>query len=216
MFLPQYRRGLTRSVNVPYRRPARAPICAGFRCETVAAARLFIRSNSTKPPKFEPSDFKPEPRNTGSTKNAENRESSKGKPLNGKRTLHGLKGSFQTEKVAQAWSTPTKWYPIPIALGALVLLAVQYRKQTRGEIEVETQGPEGAVIRKSGNRVDGPWQVCIAISDFMVVLMSFPGTSDGCSPTAVALTIVGLSQRPCSPRLVPSVRLQAICQDLWL
>ncbi|OXH28314.1 phosphatidylserine decarboxylase [Cryptococcus neoformans] len=159
MFLPQYRRVLTRSVNVPYRRPARAPICAGFRCETVAAARLFIRSNSTKPPKFEPSDFKPEPRNTGSTKNAENRESSKGKPLNGKRTLHGLKGSFQTEKVAQAWSTPTKWYPIPIALGALVLLAVQYRKQTRGEIEVETQGPEGAVIRKSGNRVDGPWQV---------------------------------------------------------
>lgn len=72
-------------------------------------------------------------------------------------------GSFPIEKVAQAWSTPTKWYPIPIALGALVLLAVQYRKQARGEIEVETQGPEGAVIRKSGDRVDGPWQVCIAI-----------------------------------------------------
>ncbi|WWC63389.1 phosphatidylserine decarboxylase [Kwoniella dejecticola CBS 10117] len=71
--------------------------------------------------------------------------SSKGKPLN--------------EKVAQAWSTPTRWYPIPIALGALVLLAVQYRKSTRDDIEVESQGEGGAVVKKGGKRVDGPWQV---------------------------------------------------------
>ncbi|WVQ90521.1 phosphatidylserine decarboxylase [Cryptococcus gattii] len=145
MFFPQYGRVLTRSVNISYRHPTSVPICARFRRETVAASRPFVRSNSTKPPKFEPSGFKAESRKTGSTENVENHGSSKGKPLN--------------EKVAQAWSTPTKWYPIPIALGALVLLAVQYRKQTRGEIEVETQGPEGAVIRKSGDRVDGPWQV---------------------------------------------------------
>ncbi|WWC71482.1 phosphatidylserine decarboxylase [Kwoniella pini CBS 10737] len=72
-------------------------------------------------------------------------QSSKGKPLN--------------EKVAQAWSTPTRWYPIPIALGALVLLAVQYRKSTRSDIEVESQGEGGAVVKKGGKRVDGPWQV---------------------------------------------------------
>ncbi|WVR09498.1 phosphatidylserine decarboxylase [Kwoniella sp. DSM 27419] len=72
-------------------------------------------------------------------------ESSAGKPLN--------------EKVAQAWKTPTKWYPIPIALGALVLLAVQYRKQTRSDLEVETQGEGGAVVKKGGKRLDGPWQV---------------------------------------------------------
>ncbi|ORY35723.1 phosphatidylserine decarboxylase-domain-containing protein [Naematelia encephala] len=57
----------------------------------------------------------------------------------------------------KAWSTPTKWYPIPLALGALVLLAVQWRKQTRGELEVESQNQEGAVVRSK--KVDGPWQV---------------------------------------------------------
>ncbi|KAK4685123.1 phosphatidylserine decarboxylase, partial [Tremellales sp. Uapishka_1] len=60
------------------------------------------------------------------------------------------------EKLANAWSTPTKWYPIPLALGALVLLAVQYRKQSREELEVETQGEGGAVVKA---RANGPWQV---------------------------------------------------------
>ena len=60
-------------------------------------------------------------------------------------------------KVSKAWSTPTKWYPIPIALGALVLLAVQWRKQSKEDVlEVESQR-EGAVVRS--RKVDGPWQV---------------------------------------------------------
>lgn len=58
------------------------------------------------------------------------------------------------DKLSRAWKTPTKWYPIPIAVGALVLVAVQWRKQKREEPLVETQGPDGAVIR-----AEGPWQV---------------------------------------------------------
>lgn len=84
MFFPQYGRVLTRSVNISYRHPTSVPICARFRRETVAASRPFVRSNSTKLPKFEPSGFKAEKRKTGSTDNVENHESSKGKSLNGK------------------------------------------------------------------------------------------------------------------------------------
>lgn len=58
------------------------------------------------------------------------------------------------DKLSRAWKTPTKWYPIPIALGALVLVAVQWRKQKPKEPLVETQGPDGAVVR-----AEGPWQV---------------------------------------------------------
>lgn len=62
------------------------------------------------------------------------------------------------EKLNRAWSTPTKWYPIPIALGALVLLAVQFRKERRGsdDVTVDSQR-EGAVVRSSS--LEGPWQV---------------------------------------------------------
>lgn len=59
-------------------------------------------------------------------------------------------------KLWRAWKTPTKWYPIPVALGALVLVAVQWRKQKREDPVVETQGPGGAVIR-----AEGPWQVSL-------------------------------------------------------
>jgi phosphatidylserine decarboxylase len=62
--------------------------------------------------------------------------------------------AYWTGKIGRAWSTPTKWYPIPIALGALVLVAVQYRKQRRAEPEVVSQREGGAVIKP-----DGPWQV---------------------------------------------------------
>jgi phosphatidylserine decarboxylase len=63
----------------------------------------------------------------------------------------------------QAAKTPTRWYPIPIALGAIVILAVQLRKQMGGPgsetFEVTSQGEQGAVL-KSRN-VDGPWQVSL-------------------------------------------------------
>ncbi|KAF7324823.1 Phosphatidylserine decarboxylase proenzyme 1, mitochondrial [Mycena kentingensis (nom. inval.)] len=56
-------------------------------------------------------------------------------------------------KLLNAWNeTPVTWYPIPIAVGALVLVAIQYRKKTRKEVHVDEDGNE--VIR-----LKGPWQV---------------------------------------------------------
>ncbi|KAL7422537.1 phosphatidylserine decarboxylase 1 [Cryptotrichosporon argae] len=59
-------------------------------------------------------------------------------------------------KVSRAWSTPTRWFPIPLALGALVLVAVQWRR-TASEPEVTQQHGELVVQSK----IDGPWQVRI-------------------------------------------------------
>ncbi|KAJ7740913.1 phosphatidylserine decarboxylase 1 [Mycena maculata] len=56
-------------------------------------------------------------------------------------------------KIINAWTeTPVTWYPIPIAVGALVLVAVQYRKRTRKEVHVDEDGNE--IIR-----LKGPWQI---------------------------------------------------------
>ncbi|KAJ7026160.1 phosphatidylserine decarboxylase 1 [Mycena alexandri] len=56
-------------------------------------------------------------------------------------------------KIINAWTeTPVTWYPIPIAVGALVLVAIQYRKNSRKEVHVDEEGNE--VIR-----LKGPWQV---------------------------------------------------------
>ncbi|KZP22073.1 phosphatidylserine decarboxylase 1 [Athelia psychrophila] len=59
-------------------------------------------------------------------------------------------------KLIQAWSqTPTKWYPLPLAVGALLLVAIQYRhKFKRGQKEVHLND-DGAEIIK----LKGPWQV---------------------------------------------------------
>jgi phosphatidylserine decarboxylase len=64
-------------------------------------------------------------------------------------------------RLAHAWnSTPIKWYPIPIALGALVLVGVQYRKQLRDGhgMKVQQQDMDGAVVDVRGG---GPWQVSL-------------------------------------------------------
>ncbi|KAJ7049477.1 phosphatidylserine decarboxylase 1 [Mycena amicta] len=56
-------------------------------------------------------------------------------------------------KLLTAWTgTPVIWYPIPIAVGALVLVAIQYRRKARKEVHVDENGNE--VIR-----LKGPWQV---------------------------------------------------------
>ncbi|KAJ7176516.1 phosphatidylserine decarboxylase 1 [Mycena filopes] len=56
-------------------------------------------------------------------------------------------------KIINAWTeTPVTWYPIPIAVGALVLVAIQYRKKSRKEVHVDEDGNE--VIK-----LKGPWQV---------------------------------------------------------
>ncbi|KAL1738072.1 phosphatidylserine decarboxylase-domain-containing protein, partial [Schizophyllum fasciatum] len=59
-------------------------------------------------------------------------------------------------KLIRAWTqTPTKWYPIPIAVGALLLVVIQYRKNSRRrnpEVVVDQDGVEVVKLK-------GPWQV---------------------------------------------------------
>ncbi|WVO14410.1 phosphatidylserine decarboxylase [Cryptococcus depauperatus] len=120
-----------------------AMLCQSVLCRrprSATSTQILARFNSTKLPSSEPKDFKPLPSNQ-----PDKRKDPSEKTFN--------------EKLAQVRSTPIKWYPIPIALGALVLLAVQYRKQRREDIQVESQGEGGAIIKRSGKKVDGPWQV---------------------------------------------------------
>ena len=60
-------------------------------------------------------------------------------------------------KLIKAWTeTPTKWYPIPIAVGAILLVVIQYRKNSRKrnpEVIVDEDGVEVVKLK-------GPWQVC--------------------------------------------------------
>ncbi|KAG9046857.1 phosphatidylserine decarboxylase 1 [Tulasnella sp. UAMH 9824] len=59
-------------------------------------------------------------------------------------------------RVADAWNnTPTKWYPLPIGVGALLLAAVQYRKEQRKRNEPEVVADDNGTVVK----VKHPWQV---------------------------------------------------------
>lgn len=58
------------------------------------------------------------------------------------------------ERLANAWTqTPTKWYPLPIAVGALLLVVIQYRKRL-GEREVYVDEDGHEVVK-----LKGPWHV---------------------------------------------------------
>ncbi|GJE98010.1 phosphatidylserine decarboxylase [Phanerochaete sordida] len=58
------------------------------------------------------------------------------------------------QRLANAWrQTPTKWYPLPIAVGALLLIAIQYRKRL-GEKEVYVDEDGHEVVK-----LKGPWTV---------------------------------------------------------
>ncbi|KZT24368.1 hypothetical protein NEOLEDRAFT_1179361 [Neolentinus lepideus HHB14362 ss-1] len=58
------------------------------------------------------------------------------------------------ERLSAVWrDTPTKWYPLPIAVGALLLVAVDYRKNHLAkEVHVDENGNE--VVR-----LKGPWHI---------------------------------------------------------
>ncbi|KAI6105112.1 phosphatidylserine decarboxylase-domain-containing protein [Pisolithus croceorrhizus] len=60
------------------------------------------------------------------------------------------------KQFVSAWTrTPTKWYPLPLAVGALLLVMIQYRKKVaRAEREVDVDEEGHEVIR-----LKGPWQV---------------------------------------------------------
>ncbi|KAI0319908.1 phosphatidylserine decarboxylase-domain-containing protein [Amylostereum chailletii] len=59
------------------------------------------------------------------------------------------------ERAFDAWRhTPTKWYPLPWFVGALLLVLLQYKRTLAKEVYVDEDGEE--VIR-----LKGPWQVHI-------------------------------------------------------
>ncbi|KAF8907729.1 phosphatidylserine decarboxylase 1 [Gymnopilus junonius] len=60
------------------------------------------------------------------------------------------------KRLVHAWKeTPTKWYPIPVAVGALLLVAIQYRKKARRAIQEVELNEEGMEVIK----LKGPWHV---------------------------------------------------------
>ncbi|KDQ51319.1 hypothetical protein JAAARDRAFT_62535 [Jaapia argillacea MUCL 33604] len=58
------------------------------------------------------------------------------------------------QRLSAAWKdTPTKWYPLPLAVGALLLVAIDYRKNHTGkEVHLDEHGNEVVKLK-------GPWQV---------------------------------------------------------
>ncbi|PPQ65607.1 hypothetical protein CVT24_011816 [Panaeolus cyanescens] len=64
-------------------------------------------------------------------------------------------GLFLVGKIMTAWSeTPTKWYPLPLAVGALLLVALQYHKKSKRAREVDVNEDGLEVIK-----LKGPWHV---------------------------------------------------------
>ncbi|KDN42305.1 phosphatidylserine decarboxylase [Tilletiaria anomala UBC 951] len=64
----------------------------------------------------------------------------------------------------QAWhSTRIRWYPIPILLGACVLVGVQARRQYLAERDGKGLGSGGKIVDENGQvvKMDGPWTVYV-------------------------------------------------------
>ena len=101
---------------------------------------------------------------------------------------------FNEGKLLAAWTqTPTKWYPLPLAVGALLLVALQYRhKLARAEKEVHVDDKGHEVIK-----LKGPWQVCAIIFYFSIAPAhdpNRPGSRTRCLTTPQCLPIMGISQ----------------------
>lgn len=72
----------------------------------------------------------------------------------GQRTANN---GWSTARLRKRWSeTPTKWSPIPLSLGAAVLVALSFYKQRSWEQVDESKRP----VPESQIKVQGPWQVC--------------------------------------------------------
>ena len=73
----------------------------------------------------------------------------------------------RAERLANAWrQTPTKWYPLPIAVGALLLIAIQYRKRLgEKEVYVDENGHEVVKLK-------GPWAVRVSHSLWLRVIVT--------------------------------------------
>lgn len=63
-------------------------------------------------------------------------------------------------RLRDAWrNTPTKWYPLPVGVGAVLLAVIHYRRQHTGV--VTGMGDTGVLYTGAGDavRISGPWQV---------------------------------------------------------
>lgn len=74
-------------------------------------------------------------------------------------------------RLAQTWrTTPTKWYPIPVLLGAFVLIGIQARRnyvQDKKALENGGRTRGGKIVDENGHVVtmQGPWTVSNSIID---------------------------------------------------
>ncbi|KZT68841.1 phosphatidylserine decarboxylase [Daedalea quercina L-15889] len=72
----------------------------------------------------------------------------------GQDSQHGSDRAPLHRRLADAWNhTPTKWYPLPVAVGALLLIVLQYRRTRRSEKEVQLDENGLEVVK-----LKGPWQ----------------------------------------------------------
>lgn len=100
------------------------------------------------------------------------------------------------EKLADAWrNTPTKWYPLPIFVGALLLVAINYRHR-RARSSNESQ--EKMHVDRDGNeriRLRGPLQVRVAaeyVVDPLPTVLPL-GPCSGCPSFTKLITSMGIS-----------------------
>ena len=83
------------------------------------------------------------------------------------------------ERLVDAWqNTPTKWYPLPIAAGALLLVVLQYRKKsTAREVVVNEDGQE--IVR-----LKGPWHVSPLLCLLTACILAVGPTHGKSAPTS--------------------------------
>jgi hypothetical protein len=119
-------------------------------------------------------------------------------------------------RLAAAWrDTPTKWYPLPFGVGALLLVALQARKEwlkaekdREHEVHVNDQGREVM-------RLKGAWQVCdVPVARMYAILRACAGTCAWRAATPEPVQVMGLVERIGITSVVPAHRLQALCRYL--
>lgn len=113
----------------------------------------------------------------------------------------------------KAWTeTPTKWYPLPLAVGALLLVIMQYHKKSsraQKEVHVDEEGRE--VIK-----LKGPWQVCTCVLFHLCRHSSFLGSRNRCSTPTQPLSGLGLFELVRTSHLAPSLRHSALRLFFWV
>lgn len=78
---------------------------------------------------------------------------------------------LDTERLVTRWrNTPTRWYPIPVLLGAVVLLGVQARREYISERDGKGRGAK--IVDENGEvvKVQGPWTVSVIVHGSRVSL----------------------------------------------